>query len=346
MRELIDIDIEDILCDALLDAVTDKVVQDYREGTFKYIKARINTERRRRANMKKLARRMKWQGNTAIREYIVRYRETHPQKQRYVQVFNQDWKPVTVPASQAKSISKIYRKMALKKLHDNPIDYNDVEFFQSTDANLPAKIKKHYMAKKYNDISEPILTVGDVYKNKDFREFSADFTEQTFGSMAQCILELQNSPDPQLRIQAIKFWIELGKISISQPKGATNINIDTTGGMYAQLVEMSKPLPVNERPALPEDDLHLRELEDMSIRENGIDPIRAERIDNEISQLTEQETPRHCDNTNPKGCIDCSEFEMCNLQQCLMLKDAIGWERPSEMADNQQENETQLPDLS
>lgn len=81
---------------------------------------------------------------------------------------------------------------------------------------------------------------SDPRRRRSFPSFCRDFIGQNYGSIAQDLLQLHSSPNPQDKIQFLKFVMEMGKMGYPASQ-----QLDTDGAksasrdIYAQLERMS-----------------------------------------------------------------------------------------------------------
>ena len=81
---------------------------------------------------------------------------------------------------------------------------------------------------------------SDPRRRRSFPSFCRDFIGQNYGSIAQDLLQLHSSPNPQDKIQFLKFVMEMGKMGYPASQqldtdGAKSASLD----IYAQLERMS-----------------------------------------------------------------------------------------------------------
>ena len=140
------------------------------------------------------------------------------------------------------------------------------------------KIPKHVtkpIIPNDKDIYDMTGLKKDPRRRKSWPEFCRDFIGQTQGAIAQDLLELHNSMNPNDRIQFLKFMMEMGKtgypanaqLDPSETRSITNDiyaqleAMSTTGiaptigqeSQYAEKVnEAKEPIPENSPESLPE----------------------------------------------------------------------------------------------
>jgi len=120
--------------------------------------------------------------------------------------------------------------------------YNNMEYSAATDQKMQAvekRINKEIKVKNDTYNIKPYKETPLSRRNKTFPAFCRDFISQNEGALAQDLLNLHSSPNPNDQIQFIKFLIEMGKI------GYAGMNLDekdaseTKKDIYAQLEAMS-----------------------------------------------------------------------------------------------------------
>ena len=136
------------------------------------------------------------------------------------------------------------RKRILHQPHNSdmstePINYLDEtpQEYMSTDENLPKAARP--IKAGVTDI-EPAWRNPNPKKRMSWPEFCRDFIGQNYGAIAQDMLEMHASDDPSMKVQFLKFIMEMGKQGNPQ---AMNIDVNAqthvTTDVYAALSAMA-----------------------------------------------------------------------------------------------------------
>ena len=143
---------------------------------------------------------------------------------------------------------------------------------------------------------------SDPRRRRSFPSFCRDFIGQNYGAIAQDLLQLHSSPNPQDKIQFIKFIMEMGKLGYPASQ-----QLDTDGArsasrdIYAQLERMSTtgiaPEIGKEAESVEEQytDEELEKYEMSAQHEQNAEDYVIEEVETEVLDNAGYEESEDCD---------------------------------------------------